>query len=486
MFATAMPRAVVPTLLLLGLAFVPTQSQERGEWQLAPRLLRGQELVYRGVLREQSQGRGVQFHKVWKLEIRCLVYDAKPNGAVDVAFLTRLTPQHPTGEKREKEEAAFVRLDTAEIDPQGRLTASASANHSIALDGITTWEHGFILEAPRTALPANQDWLVTERDRPARKYRIIGAESVASTACVKVTCVQQSDDWDKPRADSTAWRRRDTLFITPRLGVAQKVVRDLERREPAHRDSTYRLVAEYELDSSWRFDGNLLDDRKREVTQIRTFQDSLQALLPPAKTASKEAFESLLARIDFHVDKHPATPYREALTRLRARTADLAQNPHRAEPVAFVKHERLSVGKAAPEFVVDDLQTKKSVSLRAWQGKRLLMVFYQPASDASAVVLRHVQRLADEKNDAELVVLGFSMSDDSEAVKRVEAMLGLTFPSLAGGSLRQSYDVEATPRIVLVDGEGVVRAAFTGWGPETPAELEAVLRKCQANGKPQK
>jgi len=146
----------------------------------------------------------------------------------------------------------------------------------------------------------------------------------------------------------------------------------------------------------------------------------------------------------------------------------------------------LSVGKAAPEFVVDDLKTKKSVSLRAWQGKRMLMVFYQPASDASAVVLRHVQRLADEKNDAELVVLGFSMSDDAEAVKRVEAMLGLTFPSLAGGSLRQSYDVEATPRIVLVDGEGVVRAAFTGWGPETPAELEAVLRKCQPNEKPEK
>jgi hypothetical protein len=114
------------------------------------------------------------------------------------------------------------------------------------------------------------------------------------------------------------------------------------------------------------------------------------------------------------------------------------------------------------------------------------MVFYQPASDASAVVLRHVQRLVDEKSDLDFAVVGFSMSDDVEAVKRVEAMLSLTFPALAGGSLRQSYDVEATPRLVIVDGEAIVRAAFTGWGPETPQALEEALRKCHVNGKSEK
>jgi peroxiredoxin len=470
---------------------VSSRAQDRAEWQLAPRLSRGQELVYRGTLREQSTGRGVQFFKTWILEMRAFVLDTKTNGAVDVAFLTKLTPKPAAGDRSGANETTFVRLDFAEVDAQGRLHPPAATSASISLEGPSTWEHGFFLEFPRAALTANQEWLAPEKDRPARKYRVLGSENVANAPCVKVSGEQQSDDWDRPRAESTAWRRRDTVFITPRLGIAYKLLRDVERREPAHKESTYRLVTDYELDSSWKFDGNLLEDRKRELLQIRTFQESLHALATQGKPQTKEAYESLLARMDSHTERNPATPYREALTQLRSRAAELAQNPHQAQPVVVTKQERLIIGRAAPEFVVDDLKSKKSVSLRSLQGKTVVMVFYQPASDTSAVVLRHLQRVVDQKADAELSVVGFSMSDDLEAVERVEAMLNLTFPALAGGSLKQSYGVEATPRIVILDAEGVVRGAFTGWGPEVPPSLEDVIKKCQpppsgGSAKPQK
>ena len=479
LFAKTIRGASITTLLLVGCLLGPSQGEERAEWQLAPRLPRGQELVYRGTLREHSSGRGVQFFKTWKIELRAFVMDTKPNGAADVVFLTKLTPQGPAGDRSPNAETAFVRLDFAEVDSQGRLSVAAGASSSISLDGPSTWEHGFLLEFPRAAMTLNQDWLLPEKDRPARKYRILGTENLANAPCVKVGGEQQSDDWDKPRADSTAWHRRDTIYITPRIGVAYKLVRDLERREPAHKEATYRLVTDYELDSSWKFDGNLLEDRKREAVQIRAFQESLHTLTTQTKPQTKDAYEAILARIDQHIDKTPATPYREALTRLRARTAELAQNPHQSQPVAVAKEERLVIGKQAPEFVVDDLKSKKSVSLRSLQGKTVIMVFYQPSSDTSAVVLRYMQRVIDQKNDADLSVVGFSMSEDTEAVQRVEAMLNLTFPALAGGSLRQSYGVEATPRLVVLDGAGVVRGAFTGWGPEVPPSLDDVLKKCQ-------
>ena len=54
----------------------------------------------------------------------------------------------------------------------------------------------------------------------------------------------------------------------------------------------------------------------------------------------------------------------------------------------------------------------------------------------------------------------------------------LTFPTLAGKALKFSYDVEATPRFVVVDSEGVVRGAYTGWGPEIAPALGADLKRC--------
>src|SRR5262245_1002765 len=58
LFANAVRITLVAALLLAGLLLGPSQGDDRSEWQLAPRLARGQELVYRGTLREQSTGRG--------------------------------------------------------------------------------------------------------------------------------------------------------------------------------------------------------------------------------------------------------------------------------------------------------------------------------------------------------------------------------------------------------------------------------------------
>ena len=52
--------------------------------------------------------------------------------------------------------------------------------------------------------------------------------------------------------------------------------------------------------------------------------------------------------------------------------------------------------------------------------------------------------------------------------------LKLTIPLLDGRGLRQSYAVEATPKMMVIDADGVLRGSWVGWGEET---RDAVLRE---------
>ena len=67
------------------------------------------------------------------------------------------------------------------------------------------------------------------------------------------------------------------------------------------------------------------------------------------------------------------------------------------------------------------------------------------------------------------------MSADREAVRRQRAELKLTMPLFDGRGLRQSYAVEGTPKLMVIDADGMLRGAWVGWGEET---REAVLKEC--------
>jgi len=48
--------------------------------------------------------------------------------------------------------------------------------------------------------------------------------------------------------------------------------------------------------------------------------------------------------------------------------------------------------------------------------------------------------------------------------------------------LRLSYAVDATPKFVVLDADGVVRGSYTGWGPETPRGVVEELKRCRTAG----
>ena len=52
------------------------------------------------------------------------------------------------------------------------------------------------------------------------RWQVVGTESSGGVACIKLVGVQQSDDWERTRADHVAWRRRDVIWLHPQHKVA--------------------------------------------------------------------------------------------------------------------------------------------------------------------------------------------------------------------------------------------------------------------------
>src|SRR5207245_245601 len=135
-------------------------------------------------------------------------------------------------------------------------------------------------------------------------------------------------------------------------------------------------------------------------------------------------------------------------------------------------------GRLAPDFVVNALTNKQPVRLQRLLGRPILLVFYSPTSRYAEELLRFAQSLQD-MNAAEVTVLGLAVSEDTEGVLKQYADLKLQFPLAAGKGLRQTYAVESTPKLVVLDADGVVRGAYIGWGREIPSSVSEELKRWQ-------
>jgi len=455
------------------------------EWQLAPRLMSGQELVYRGAVKEENFGRGVQFTRHCKLELRSLVLEMKGQDA-EVAFLTSVQPHQPAAHGGEMP-SPTVRLELALVNGQGRLSLPNGSLPLLPIDGPNTWETGFLHELPKQPVAAKQTWTSNYAGHPPCTYRVVGPEPIGATTCLRIEMEQRSEHWATGRGDQPSWLRTETIWLNTRLGVAERVVRKLYRRDPAQLHTTYVQTLELELESTpRRYEGALFEDRKREILATQQFHEQVKHMLADARRPPPQAFEAVAAKIDQFLKKHQPTPYREALQRVRALTvaAGKGQVPPGLEDLA--PRSALALGKPAPEFVIEDLLTRSDVTLRGLRGKMTLLLFVHPGSLVASDVLRQAQAWEEQFGPDKLTLVCFSMSDDPVLVRQLAQRRDWKGPMLSGRALRISYGVDATPRIVVLDQDGVVRAAQTGWGPEIPRLVEAELRKMAGERRPEK
>jgi peroxiredoxin len=463
------------TLLLFASAVALGQPTSRSEWQIAPQLAPGLELVYDGTYTEESLVPNVHFQRQYRLETLVFVLDAGPRHW-DVAFMTALSERGPRLEPGVKDmKLISVRLELIQADAQGRLRDLTGATPLLSLNGPPTLETGCFVEAPTVRLTKNASWEVNEDARPPRSWQVAGVEAVNGVTCVKLTGQQQSADWDRPRADQTAWRRRDVVWIAPLRGVAEKVERVIERREPARRDPTYRATAHYQLKSPLRYPGPLFEDRKQEILKARKFQDDAVALLrQPAQYRAQ--LDALTKKISLHLENQAPTPYRKAVFHLVSRLenakngADVAVEEN-LRPVAAV-----GLGQRVPDFVVNEFTGKQSARLSRLLGRPVLVLFYNPVAETGKEVLQFAQSLVQQHGDR-VAIMAMAVSNDAAFVRKQQSDLQLPFAILDGRGMHLTFGVEATPRLVLLDGEGVVRSAHTGWGLHIPREIQEELQR---------
>ncbi len=470
---------MIATLCLFTCALAAGQPGGAAEWQLIPHLSRGQELVYTGTFVEETHGRSVQFSRTYQLETRLFVLNTSPT-ATETALFTLIRERGARTGPGEKPAAPnSVRLEVVRVNPRGKLLLDTGTAPVLPLEGPATIEYGVLVAMPGTHVKAGRKWDVPEEGRPACHWQVIGAESVNGTPCVKLVGVQQSDDWGHPRADRTAWRRRETVWMLPGLGVAYRIERTLEQREPARRDPDHQMTTVYTLENQVVYPGQLFEDRRDEIDQIHHLAQSVKPLLREPEKVGPRAFEPFLARITAHCDNRPATPYRQAMDQLKRRI-EAAQRgeattipAEESAPVAPV----IALGRPAPDFVVPDLVTQESAHLRRFLGRPTLLVFYSPTSKQTRGILEFAQTLVGDADRPAVTVLGLAVSDDTDGILKQRRELKLTFPILSGQGLHLTYAIEATPKFVVLDAGGVVRESIVGWGREIPELLKQELQR---------
>ena len=456
------------TLLTLG------QSENDREWSLAPQLVPGLELVYSGTCHEESLQAGSPFQRAYRIENHVLILAGEAK-TWDVAFMTALSVRE-TGDSG-RYVPASVRLEIAKVDGQGRLKAAtpgANLHPPVGLPPLL--ETGCFIEAPAIRVGRNAFWEVDEEGRPPRSWLVQGLEGCNGSLCVKLLGQQQSDDWDRPRADHAAWRRRDVVWLSQQLGVAIKVERTVERRDPARREPSHRSFTSYSLESRLRYPGKLFDDRKQEVLLARRFGEDAGLLLrQPNENPGR--LDALTRKISYHLENHPPTPYRKAVVHLvqrvdGARRGDLLPAEYVEEAPAALGP--LRVGQKVPDFVATDLVGRGTIRLSRLLGRPVLVFYYNPHTATGLQVLNFARELATKRGDG-ISLMAMAVTSDPELARRQHGELALPFPILDGGSMRIPFAVDATPRFIVLDGEGVIRHLSTGWAPAVADELREHL-----------
>jgi peroxiredoxin len=127
---------------------------------------------------------------------------------------------------------------------------------------------------------------------------------------------------------------------------------------------------------------------------------------------------------------------------------------------------KVSVGQKATEFTLQDL-SGRSWSLGELHGTNVLIDFWASWCGPCRVSMPHLQKLYEELQHSNFVVLAVSLDQTSEDIQKFANEKRLTFPVLWDKDHRVAdlYGVNSIPTTVLVDKGGIVRHVEEGLNP---------------------
>jgi thiol-disulfide isomerase/thioredoxin len=137
------------------------------------------------------------------------------------------------------------------------------------------------------------------------------------------------------------------------------------------------------------------------------------------------------------------------------------------------------VGRRAPEFVRRDL-TGHNLDLARLHGKVVLLNFWATWCAPCQVEMPMFSRWQEQYGLPQLAVIGISMDDDSEPVRRMVHAQHINYPVAMGDAAlgRRYGGVLGLPLTFLIDRNGIVRAKFQG--ENDLGKIEASLRSLLA------
>lgn len=447
------------------------------------RLSGGQELLYTGSMVEEISKPKAKISRRFQIENRILVLETLPTGA-KIALFTVIQSENDHSNP-DKSGLRSVCLELADVDPKGRLTTESGERLELPIGSMPKTEGGCFLEMPAEKVIGQKEWIVPEAGRPRHYWRLTGTETADGQVCYKIIGVQQSEDWDHPNAGKIAWRRQDTVWQSPRTGLAVRYERVMEQREPSGSEPSYRLTASFRMESSLVYPGQLFRDRQTEVNLHHQYSQQAATCFRDPSPNNSRRLEALSAKIGYHCDTQPPTPYREALLELQRRleTASRGDLPPVGRPAALQEVRQVGAqvasSRTAPDFVASDVISNAPIRLQLLRGKPVLLLFYNPKSSSAPDILRFGQTI---KPMNQIQVLGLSVTSEAFVTIQQRNELGVDFPIVAGADLRSAYGVDVTPKLIVIDGDGMIRRTFEGWGDETPELIREELRRLSQQG----
>jgi thiol-disulfide isomerase/thioredoxin len=136
-----------------------------------------------------------------------------------------------------------------------------------------------------------------------------------------------------------------------------------------------------------------------------------------------------------------------------------------ARPAAPLGGGGLLMGRAAPDFALDDLAGHK-VSLADLKGSIVILDFWATWCGPCRAAMPHLNALYAKYKDRGLVVYAVNLQETRDQAAKYMADNKLALPVLLDttGNVAKQYGVSGIPTTILIDAEGKVRWVGVGFG----------------------
>lgn len=160
----------------------------------------------------------------------------------------------------------------------------------------------------------------------------------------------------------------------------------------------------------------------------------------------------------------------------------LASDIHncRALAAAAEQHAGANVGDAAPDFKLEQLNGQ-TISLADLQGHSAVIIFWTSWCPICKAEAPEFNRLMRRHRASGIRVLGINIQESEKRTRAGIKDFGIRYPVArdADASVARRYQVTATPTVIFLNAEGVIKYRGTRLPEDHDRRLEALLMQHQ-------